>query len=287
MADDLLVSIGGCASNVAIDLARLGVRSAICGRVGADAFGRFVTESLSSSGVDVTWLRTDSQLATSQTLIINVRGQDRRFIHCFGANRGFTALDLAPTLSPAPRVLYVGGFFVMPGLDPSALAEQFAKARRSGTFTVLDVACPGPADYLEQLEPLLPHTDLFLPNADEGTLILNEPDPKRQALRFLEMGAQRVVITQGEHGAHSASQDLKVRLGTYPVTLVDGSGGGDAFDAGYIAGILDGLDEVSCLKLASAVGASCVRGIGTTAAVFTRAEADAFIAQNPIEIEPF
>jgi sugar/nucleoside kinase (ribokinase family) len=284
MADDLLVNIGGCASNVAVDLARLGVRSSICGRVGADAFGRFVTDALASYGVDVSWLKIDPTLATSQTLILNVTGQDRRFIHCFGANRGFTADDLAPALSPPPRVLYVGGFFVMPGLDPHALAKRFAAARREGAFTVLDVACPGASDYLSQLKPLLPETDLFLPNADEGALILDEPDPLRQALAFHELGAKRVVVTRGEHGAVSVSDALRVRLGTYPVCLVDGSGGGDAFDAGYIAGILDGLDELSCLKLASAVGASCVQGIGTTASVFTRAEADAFMALHELEI---
>ena len=83
------------------------------------------------------------------------------------------------------------------------------------------------------------------------------------------------------------SDALRVRLGTYPVPAVDGSGGGDAFDAGYIAGLLDGLPELDVLKLASAVGASCVRAVGTTAGVFTRAEADAFIARHDLVAEPF
>ena len=68
-----------------------------------------------------------------------------------------------------------------------------------------------------------------------------------------------------------------VRLGTYPVSFVDGSGGGDAFNAGYIVGLLEGRSELDCLKLASAVGASCVRAVGTTAGVFTRAEAEEFV----------
>jgi sugar/nucleoside kinase (ribokinase family) len=286
MADDLRLNIGGCASNVAVDLARLGVRSAICGKVGDDSFGRFVTETLSDQGVDVSSLGVDPNRATSQTLIVNVKGQDRRFIHCFGANSGFVASDLDAALSAPPRVLYLGGFFVLPELDADALAERFAKARRQGTFTVLDVACPGPGDYLRQLRPLLPETDLFLPNADEGALILDRVDPIEQALEFHELGARRVVITRGEDGAVSVSDRLRVRIGTFPVELVDGSGGGDAFDAGYIAGLLDGLDELECLKLASAVGASCVTGIGTTAGVFNRAEADAFIATHELAVRP-
>src|SRR6185312_16263485 len=111
------------------------------------------------------------------------------------------------------------------------------------------------------------------PNTDEAALILGETDPVRQAQAFHDMGARRVVVTCGERGAVAVSSELRVRLGTYPVTYVDGSGGGDAFDAGYMAGLLEGLSELECLKLASAVGASCVRAVGTTAGVCSRAEA--------------
>ena len=284
-ADELLLNIGGCASNAAMDLAKLGVQSAICGKVGDDVFGRFVAETLRDHGVDVRALSIDEARATSQTLIVNVRGEDRRFIHSFGANRGLSAADLDAVLDPAPRVLYVGGYLILPGIEPEALAERFARARRAGTITMLDVATPGPGDYLRRLRPVLPETDVFLPNDDEAALILGEPDPVRQALAFRDLGAGRVVITRGELGAVSCSEALRVRLGTFPIAYLDGTGGGDAFDAGYIAGLLDGLSELECLKLASAVGASCARAIGTTAGVFTRPEADAFIRQHELEIE--
>jgi sugar/nucleoside kinase (ribokinase family) len=266
-------------------LAKLGVRATICGRVGDDAFGRFVADSLRGYGVDVSALGVDRDRATSQTLIVNVKGQDRRFIHSFGANEGLTASDLDPLLDPPPRVLYVGGYLILPGVDPAALAERFARARRAGTVTVLDVATPGPADYVRQLRPVLPETDVFLPNADEAALILGESDPVRQAEAFRALGAKRVVITCGDRGAVSLSDGQRVRLGTYPVTYVDGTGGGDAFDSGYIAGLLDGLPEMECLKLASAVGASCVRAVGTTAGIFTRQEADAYIRRHTLAVE--
>ncbi len=289
-ADELILNIGGCASNAAMDLAKLGVRSAVCGRVGDDAFGRFVADTLVAHGVDVSALTVDPRHATSQTLIVNVRGQDRRFIHSFGANKGLSAEDLATPLAldPPPRILYVGGYLILPGIDADALAARFAQARRRGITTILDVVTPsGPGDYLRHLKPVLPETDVFLPNTDEAALILGEPDPVRQSLAFRDLGARRVVITCGERGSIAVSDALRVRLGTYPIPFVDGSGGGDAFDAGYIAGLLDGLDELGCLKLASAVGASCVRAVGTTAGVFTRPEADAFLAQHVLAVEAF
>ena len=115
--------------------------------------------------------------ATSQTLIVNVRGQDRRFIHCVGANTGFVAADLDAVLERPPRVLHIGYFLILPNLDADELAERFARARQAGTVTVLDVATPGPGHYLEPLKVVLPHTDVFVPNADEAELILGETDP--------------------------------------------------------------------------------------------------------------
>jgi len=287
-ADDLVLNIGGCASNAAVVLAKLGVRAKVCGRVGDDAFGRFIADTLHEHGVETSSLKVDPTRATSQSLVINVEGQDRRFIHSFGANHGFGASDLdflsEPGTSP-PKVLYLGGFFVLPGLDPDQLAERFDRARAQGTFVVLDVVTPGPGDYLEPIRRLLPHVDVFLPNTDEATLILGDPDPVRQALAFRDMGARRVVVTRGDQGAIVVSESLRVRVGTYSVPYVDGTGGGDAFDAGYIAGLVEGLTELDCLTLASALGASCVRAVGTTAGTFDRTQAEAFIQSRDLPID--
>jgi len=286
VVDELVLNIGGGAANTAVDLARLGVTAAVRARVGDDVFGRFLIETLRAHQVDTRALLIDPTFATSQTLIVNVRGQDRRFIHCVGANAGFVASDLDAMLDPPPRVLHIGYFLILPRLDAGELAERFARARQAGTVTVLDVATPGPGDYLEPLKVVLPHTDVFVPNADEAGLILGETDPVRQARIFHDLGARRVVITRGELGVVSVSDALQVRLGAYPIPFVDGSGGGDAFNAGYIAGLLEDRSELDCLRLASAVGASCVRAVGTTAGVFSRAEADEFIGRHELAIEP-
>lgn len=285
-ADELILNIGGCASNAAVVLSKLGIRSTVCGRVGNDFFGRYVAETLETHGVDSKKLGVDPDRATSQSLIVNVKGQDRRFIHSFGANQGLTIDDLDRALATNPKVFYLGGFLILPGLDALALADRFQAARAAGTRIVLDVATPGPGDYLRHLEPVLPHTDVFLPNTDEASLILGETDPVRQARAFRAMGAKRVVVTRGEHGSIALSETLEARVGAYPIDYVDGTGGGDSFDAGYIAGLIEGLPELECLKLASAVGASCVRAVGTTAGIFTRDEARAFIDRHALTVEP-
>src|ERR1700732_4249681 len=72
MADSMLLTIGGCAANAAVDLAKMGVRSAVVGRVGKDVFGRIVLEMLRQAGVDVALVRASATADTSQTLIVNV-----------------------------------------------------------------------------------------------------------------------------------------------------------------------------------------------------------------------
>jgi sugar/nucleoside kinase (ribokinase family) len=283
--DNLVLNIGGGAANTAVDLSRLGVRAAICARVGTDIFGRFATETLHSRGIDCTSLKIDPSLPTSQTLIINVRGEDRRFIHTGGANTGFVAADLDAVLKCPPRVLHIGYFLILPNLDAHELAERFLRARAAGTLTVLDVATPGPGQYLDRLKVVLPHTDIFVPNADEAELILGETDPVRQARAFHELGARRVVITRGDRGVISVSESAQLRVGVYPVSYVDGSGGGDAFNAGYILGLLEDRSEIECLKLASAVGASCVRALGTTEGIFSREEVESFVSRHELAVE--
>ncbi len=83
MADRLQLSTGGCAAGVAVDLAQLGQKAAIVGRVGDDVFGEFVHDTLTASGVDTQYLISTPDTDTSGSLIVNVASQDRRFIHTF------------------------------------------------------------------------------------------------------------------------------------------------------------------------------------------------------------
>jgi sugar/nucleoside kinase (ribokinase family) len=284
-ADRLLLTIGGCAANVAVDLKKMRVNAAVVGRVGGDMFGRIVRDMLREEGIDVSAISVSPDAETSQTLIVNVVGQDRRFIHTFGANAEFRASDVPLDLVKKCRVLYLGGYLVMPGVKQDELARVFAAARQAGVRTVLDVVTPGPGKYLEELEQLLPHVDVFLPNNHEAELIVGEKDPLRQADLFRKLGARTAVVTMGGEGAVLVQDGMRLRAGVYSVPFVDASGGGDAFDAGFIYGLLHDLGAEDCLRVASALGASCVRAVGTTPGVFSRAECEAFLQERALSIE--
>lgn len=286
--DRQMLTVGGCALNTAVDLRKLGVHTKVVGVVGDDGFGDFLSCEAARFGLDSSGIRVTSEFPTSQTMILPVKGEDRRFIHSFGANQALHAdEDLQPSVIQGAEVLYVGGYMILPRLPQDELVPVFQWCRDNGVKTVLDVVTPGKTSgLLAQLDRLLPVTDVFLPNDDEGRNITGRPDPLDQARQFHDMGARTVAITCGSRGSVVIGPDGAYRAGVYPMDVVDSTGGGDAFDAGYIVGLLEGWPTSRCVAFASAIGASAVRALGTTAGVFHRDEADRFVEAHHLEIEP-
>ncbi|MCH7989009.1 MAG: carbohydrate kinase family protein [Planctomycetes bacterium] len=285
LTDRMHLTIGGCASNVAVDLAKLGHNVAVVGKVGADVFGRSLRDALEASKVDCEHIVESPTQQTSGTLVINTKGEDRRFIHAVGANAEFTGKEVTDELIENTRVLYLGGYCLMDSLSAENVAALFQKARQAGVTTVLDVVIPKPADYRLRLQPVLPWTDVFCPNDDEAKQITGFDDPLQQADEFHKAGAKTVVITCGEHGAVVVSENLRFRTGCFNVDFVDGTGSGDAFTAGFIHGLLAGDSVRNCIKNGSALGASCVRSAGATTGVFTAEELESFVASQELQIE--
>jgi sugar/nucleoside kinase (ribokinase family) len=257
----------------AVILARLGVRTGLVGKVGDDEYGRWLRRSLARKRVLVDGVSTGQRAATSQTVILPVDGEDRRYIHVPGANAELGVADIAPVLSGV-RVLAIGGYLALLGLDPEGVADLLAGARTRGTATLLDVVVPrGADDPVRALRPVLPHVDCFLPNKDEARLVTGQDNPADQARALLELGCASVVITCGAEGAVYADPARVIRVRPFPVEVVDGSGAGDAFTAGIILGLIEGWPAEQRLRFAAALGGSVCRGLGCTGTVFTRDEA--------------
>lgn len=286
LTENCQIHIGGCAANVALDLERLGVASRVIGCVGDDLFGDFARQTLARRGVDPAGLAVIPGVPTSQTLVVNVMGQDRRFVHLRGANDQLSASRIRDSLTPKAQVLYVGGLFLMNGLDAGELADTFRVARSVGLATALDVVTPGPADYRTPLGKILPETDYFFPNEDEARLMTGHGDPADQARCFADLGARHVVVTRGAGGCEYLSRDGGGHVEAFPVNFVDGTGGGDAFVAGFISGLIENRDMEDCLRRGSALGASCVRAMGATEGVCDRAELDRLLLSHDLPLTP-
>ncbi|MCC6579577.1 MAG: carbohydrate kinase family protein [Phycisphaeraceae bacterium] len=282
---DMATKAGGCAVNVAIDLAKQGVSVDIAGCVGRDASAEFLLQSLHHAGVGHQRVVMTDRQPTSRTVILLVEGQDRRYVHHFGANVAFAASDIDRAWAAGLKVFYLGGLFALPGLIAEELRDLLRHCRRAGVVTVLDVVVPQQTPPRQVLDLLLPEVDYFLPNEDEARRLTGLHTPESQAMELGRRGAGTVVITCESHGAVAARGDRLWRCPAHDCDVVDPSGSGDAFAAGLIAGILQHHDMPGMLQYASALGASAIRCVGTTDGVLTAGEARAFIAAHPLHVQ--
>ena len=278
---EFLVQPGGCAANVALGLAALGVPAAVSGRVGEDTFGDLLVGDLFKRGIDTSAMVRSAGLHTSTTVILPVTGEDRRYVHTFGANAAFSTDDVPEDVLAAADIIYVGGYLMLPALKQAPLVASLKRARARGATIVLDVAVPaGTESPLSALESLLPLADYFVPNVDEARAMTGERDPRRQADRLMASGAQRVLIKLGEHGTYVRSAGHEFEMPAAPVKAVEPSGAGDAFAAGLIVGIRERWDIERMVRFANVTGASACTALGSWNGVFSRAQTEAFLEQN-------
>lgn len=286
LVDRYLMSAGGCAVNTAACLRRLGRKVGVVGKTGQDLLGDFVLNDLARLGIDVSGVRRSSTHPTSNTYIVNVKGQDRRYLHCIGANSDFSLNDVDLSTLCGARALYVGGYMVMPGWRPDDLAQLFREAKRQGLMTVLDIVIgAGNPASLASVGPVLPYTDLFLPNDDEAQVLTGCDEPSSQAEVLSRLNPDcTIAITLGRGGVLVRSKDRVFRAGAYAVDSIDESGAGDAFAAGFITGMIEHWSLEETIPFASAVGACCTRALGCTEGVLCFQESVAFRAANELKI---
>lgn len=285
LTENLEFAIGGCAANVAVDLRKLNLRVGLSGGVGNDGFGSLIADMLGQTGVDCGGLTRSPALPTSGTMIVNIRGEDRRFIHCVGANAEYDASSITTDILRRTKVLYVGGYCLMRALTPEKVGRLFAEAKKLGVITALDVVLPDQGEFWEQIRPVLPVTDFFFPNNDEAARITGKRDPNEQAQQFVDAGCQTAVVTCGGDGTILLNADGCRKAAAHRVEAVDPTGTGDAFVAGFLYGQIHGHSPLKSLEYGAAMGASCVRSLGATTGVFRADELEAFVKAHPLKVE--
>src|SRR2546421_3538757 len=220
--DSIELRGGGCALNTASCLARLGLRSAALGKVGADTFGEFVLRLLGERGVDAEGVLTDPELATSASVALVDPAGERTFLHLRGANAALRAEELGERPF-AGRALHVAGALVLEALDGEPTARLLGEARRRGIQTSLDPVFDADGRW-ERLLPALPHCDLVTPGLAEARGVTGEQDPAGAARRLRELGARIAAVTLGPDGCYVAGDAFDGHVPGVQVEAVDGTG---------------------------------------------------------------
>ena len=278
LVDEMGLHTGGCAVNAATALVNLGLPVEVIGKVGADPFGDFIVDAMQERGIGTRGVKRDLEAGTSATMVMVDPDGERRFVHYIGANAYLTKEDVDLQLVSEAAILHIGGSLVLPGIDGEPTADLLQQARSLGVTTFLDTVWDDTGRWMTLLEPSLPYIDYFIPSLPEAQAItgLNEPGDVARAL--IDHGAGVVALKKGADGCLVMSADKEtLRLPAFDVEVVDATGAGDAFAAGFITGIWQGWSLEKTAQFASAVGALCVTGVGASGGVRSLAETIQFM----------
>lgn len=278
LVETIRMSPAGTAGGTALVLARLGAEVHSYGAVGTDVLSDNLIALLGRRGIETRGLvrREDTQTSAS-VLPVRPNG-DRPAWHCIGANGTFTLADLPADVLDGLTHLHLGGPEFLGG---DAAAELLARARAEGITTSVDVLAPGDPDMLAWIGAALPHTDYLLPNDEQVLGFTGATTLAEGAQALVAMGVGCVAVTQGRRGALVATDDGVEEVPAFAIDVVDTTGCGDAFSAGFLRGLSLGRSPVDAARLGGAAAAQVAQGLGTDAGSYDLASVVEFAATHP------
>jgi sugar/nucleoside kinase (ribokinase family) len=223
---------------------------------------------LGRHGVDTTRLvRKPGDQTSVSILLIGDDGERQVVVRLPGANSHLSLDDVDFDAIAAADLLHVGGVDVLGRFAGEPLVQVMAFARSHGVTTSVDVLGPCDERTAERLAPALRDADYFLPNADQLTGMTGCSEPAEAAAALRRLGVGCVVATLGADGSLVSSDRGDTFLPAFDVPVVDTTGCGDAFAAGFIVGVLSGRDEEAAAWLGTAAAAQVVQGLGSDAGI--------------------
>ena len=278
LLDDARLVLGSSAGITASGLARLGLSSHLVAAIGSDDFGQITQKRLEEIGVDVTTLTTVDGGTTGLSIVLS-QTADRGTLTHTGVMNALTVDDIRRACERvAPAHLHVAAYFLLPGLH-NGLAEMLAWVKQQGITVSLDTNWDPSRRWQGVLE-LLSTVDILFPNRAELRELAATADPSLKhdcdrAATLAKFGPL-IVVKNGADGAFAVDNSRQVwESPSLPAQVVDTTGAGDSFNAGYLAAHLYGEDIQESLRWGCVAGSLAVQGVGGTATQATLAHVDA------------
>jgi sugar/nucleoside kinase (ribokinase family) len=278
LVEQIRITAAGSAGGTAVTLAKLGAGVRSAGAIGTDAVGEMLLGLLDRAGVDTSLLLRRDDIQTSASVLPIRPDGSRPAFHVVGANATYGPADVDWDQLGDATHLHLGGPEFMGG---EAAAEILGRARTQGIVTSADVLAPGEPGLLEWIGPALEHLDYFLPNDDQVLAFTGAGELEAGCQALIERGVGCVAATCGGEGVLLADADGARRVPAFEVEVVDTSGCGDAFSAGFLRGLALGRDRADAARLGNAAAALVAQGLGSDHGEFDLAAAEAFAGSTP------
>lgn len=256
---------GGSAANTIAGIANLGARAAFVGKVRDDQLGNVFSHDISAAGVTFPTVPASTGPATARSYILVSPDGERTMNTYLGAAQDLSPADIDPAQIAASSIVYLEGYL----WDPANAKEAFLKAskiahdnKRNVALTLSDAFCVG--RYRDEFLDLIRSKTVDLVFANEAELTsLYQTEDFDKALAQLRNDAALAVVTRSEKGCVVVSKDKATSVPAFPVKQVmDTTGAGDLFAAGFLFGIVRGLSHEQCGRLGALAAAEVIQHIG-------------------------
>jgi sugar/nucleoside kinase (ribokinase family) len=278
LVEQIRATAAGTAGGTALTLAKLGARTRSAGAIGEDPLGDLLVDLLQRGGVETDLLRRRADVQTSASVLPIRPTGERPAFHVIGANATYGSADAPTEDIAAADWLHFGAPEFMGGEEA---AKVLSAARDSGTRTSADVLADGDPGLLEWIAPALEHVDVLLPNDDQVLGFTGESDLEKGCRALVERGVGMVAATCGAEGALLVDADGTTRVPAFEVDVVDTTGCGDAFSAGFIVGRGLGRSPEEAARLGCAAAGLVAGGLGSDHGDFDLQAADSFASTSP------
>lgn len=263
LVEEIRMTAAGSAGGTAITLAKLGAQVTSAGAIGADALGESLLALLAQAGVDTSGLLRREDVQTSASVLPIRPDGSRPALHVIGANAGYGADDAPWETIAAATHLHVGAPEFMGG---EQAARILSFAREHGVVTSADILAPGrqAAGILDWIAPAFAHLDYLLPNDEQVLGLTGEAGLEAGCRALLKRGVVGcVAATQGGEGALVVDEAGSEQVPAFSVRVVDTTGCGDAFSAGFLRGLSLGRARAEAARLGCAVASLVAGGLGS------------------------
>jgi sugar/nucleoside kinase (ribokinase family) len=265
--------------------ALLGHRAAIVGAVGKDGFGSRTIRRLDADGVDASYVQVLDSATTAVAFVSYDSSGERVFIyHIPNAAAGFFELPPEEKLRGVKLFHVMGCSLMSSGRVRDRINAIAKRVKSAGGIVSFDpnirVELLGDESLDEVIGTVLGVSDILLPGRRELLSVTGAANLEEAAESLFRGGVRALVVKRGKEGALYMDQARQVEMKPYSIREVDPTGAGDAFDAGFLCGYLEGLEPEACLRLGSACGALNASYFGPMEGVFHRAYVDYFISRQ-------
>jgi sugar/nucleoside kinase (ribokinase family) len=269
---------GGDAVNEAIVLSRLGRKVIVAGKAGSDAIGNMICAQLKSNKVDTSALIPGKSCGSGVCVVMVRPDGSRNFLSYRGGTEDYGPDDFDEKLLDRVRAVSIGSMFALKKLDGTGVENILRGARERGVRTFADMKSDTYDIGYKGIRNVMPYLDYFLPSIDEAAYLSGEKDPQKMADCFLADGAENVVIKLGADGVYiqGKKEPKGIYLPTYEASVIDTTGAGDNFVAGFICAVLDDMKFHECADFANAVASISVGSLGAHGGVKSREQVDSF-----------